>query len=65
MIIALMGNDGSGKTTIAKELKKLFEDIGFEVIYKHEYEYTFLKILLRIFGHDKVEKSRKEMIIEK
>ena len=60
-----MGNDGSGKTTIAKELVKIFGELGFEVIYKHEYEYAILRILFKLIGQNRIEKSRKEMIVEK
>jgi len=65
MIIALMGNDGSGKTTIAKELVKIFRSLGFEVVCKHEYEYAILKYLFRIVGLDKIESERRSMIIER
>lgn len=64
MIIALIGNDGSGKTTTSKELAKVFKDTGFEVIYKHEYDYVFLKPLLKLTGNRKLEQSRREMLIE-
>ena len=65
MIIALSGNDGSGKTTIAKKLVEIFRDLGFKVIYKHEYEYAILRILFKLIGQNRIEKSRKEMIVEK
>jgi len=65
MIIAFMGNDGSGKTTIAKEFVKIFRDLGFEVIYKHEYEYTILKLLFRIVGMEKIRSEKKKMIVER
>lgn len=65
MIIALMGNDGSGKTTIARELEKIFNKLGFEVIYKHEYEYTLLKFLFKLIGKKRLEKAKKEMLIER
>jgi thymidylate kinase len=65
MIIAFMGNDGGGKTTIAKEFVKIFRDLGFEVIYKHEYEYTILKLLFRAVGMEKIRSERKKMIVER
>jgi len=65
MIMAFMGNDGSGKTTIAKELVKIFRDLGFEVVYKHEYQYTILRLFFKIIGMEKIESERKEMIVEK
>ncbi|KUO42816.1 MAG: hypothetical protein APU95_02340 [Hadesarchaea archaeon YNP_N21] len=65
MIIALMGNDGSGKTTIAKELTNIFKDSGLEVIYKHEYEYSVLKFLFKIVGMGKIDQERRKMIAER
>ena len=65
MIIALIGNDGSGKTTIAKELLRIFRALGFEVIYKHEYQYSVLKLFFSIIGTEKIEYERKKMIVEK
>jgi len=64
MIITLMGNDGSGKTTIAKDLVRIFKDLGYEVIYKHEYNYTILRFLFRIIGMEKIETERKKMLNE-
>lgn len=60
-----MGNDGSGKTTIAKEIQTFFRNLGFESIYKHEYEYLLLKLIFRVMGSEKLQKSRKEMLVEK
>jgi thymidylate kinase len=65
LIIALIGNDGSGKTTTSRELAKIFREIGFETIYKHEYDYVFLKYLFKLTGRRKVEQSRKEMLEQK
>ena len=64
MIIALIGNDGSGKTTIAKELLRILRALGFEVIYKHEYQYSVLKLFFSIIGTKKIEYERKKMIVE-
>jgi|SRR5215216_660692 len=65
MIIAFMGNDGTGKTTISKQIREFFADIGFKTVYKHEYEYTILRFLFRLVGERKVEKSRNEMLVQK
>lgn len=65
MIIALIGNDGSGKTTTSKELAKIFKGIGFETIYKHEYDYVILKYLLKLTGKKAVEQTRNEMLVER
>lgn len=65
MIIALIGNDGSGKTTISKELARLFSDIGFKVHYKHEYDYAILKFLFKAGGKQRIEKARQEMLVDK
>jgi len=60
-----MGNDGSGKTTIAEELMKIFRELGSEVIYKHEYQYTILKFLFRIIGLEKIDSERNKMLVER
>ena len=65
MIIAFMGNDGSGKTTMAKEIVRIFEDLGFKAIYRHEYDYAILKFLFKIVGVEKIDKERKWMIVER
>jgi thymidylate kinase len=65
MIIAFMGNDGSGKTTISRQIHKFFADLGFETIYKHEYEYAILRFLFKLIGKKKLEKSRNEMMVQK
>jgi thymidylate kinase len=65
MIIAFMGNDGSGKTTIAKKVYKFFRRLGFPVIYKHEYNYSILNLLFKVLGEKRVEKAREEMILKK
>lgn len=62
MIIALIGNDGSGKTTIAKKLVKFFNDLDYDVDYEHEYEYGILKFFLRILGKDRLSKSKLEFL---
>jgi thymidylate kinase len=65
MIIAFMGNDGSGKTTISRQIHKFFTDIGFETTYKHEYEYAILRFLFKLVGEKKIGKSRNEMLVQK
>jgi GT2 family glycosyltransferase/thymidylate kinase len=65
MIIAFMGNDGSGKTTISKEITKIFRGLGLRVFYKHEYEYFILKFLFKIVGMEKIGQERKKMIVKR
>lgn len=65
MIIAFMGNDGSGKTTLSWQIHKFFIGLGFETIYKHEYEYAILGFFFRLVGRKKIDKSRKEMLVQK
>lgn len=60
-----MGNDGSGKTTIAKGLVNILRELGFNIIYKHEYEYTILKSLFKFIGIKKIESERKKMLVKK
>jgi len=65
MIITLMGNDGSGKTTIAKRLVEILKHSGLKTKYIHEYDYTILKLFFKILGETRLEKSRKQFIVEK
>lgn len=60
-----MGNDGSGKTTIAKKVYKFFRELGFKTYYKHEYEYAIIKFLFKLTDKKKLKKLRREMIVEK
>jgi thymidylate kinase len=53
MIIAFMGNDGSGKTTIAWQIHKFFSDLGFETIYEHEHQYLILRFLFKFVMKEK------------
>jgi thymidylate kinase len=64
MIITFMGNDGSGKTTLARASSDFFKELGFETICKHEYEYVLLKYLFRLIGKKKTQDLRNEMISE-
>lgn len=41
-IIALMGNDGSGKTTIAREISKELGNRGYSVLYKPGFDHLVL-----------------------
>jgi thymidylate kinase len=65
MIITFMGNDGSGKTTISRQIHKFFSNVGFETVYKHEYEYATLRFLFKLVGEKKLERSRNEMLVQK
>ena len=50
VIIAIMGGDGTGKTTLARALYKLLKDIGIKVEYRKYFEeYFILSIMLKIF----------------
>jgi len=50
MIVAFMGNDGSGKTTVAKEIKKVLEKKGHKVDYQPGFDHVFLDKLLSLWG---------------
>jgi len=65
MIISFIGNDGSGKTTIAKQLKKILEHAGMDVIYEHEYDYAILNFFLKFMNKEKLERSKIELSKEK
>jgi thymidylate kinase len=65
MIITFIGNDGSGKTTISKEVRKFLISLGFEIIYKYEYEYAVLKLLFKPLGEKNGDSSLNEMLIQR
>ena len=60
-----MGNDGSGKTTIAKKLVSLLEEVGCKVLYKHEYDYSILPIFFKIFGKRRLENNKNEFSVKR
>ena len=64
MIIALMGIDGSGKTTIAKALKDRLEKMGKRVRYHAEFNYIFLNHLLKFFFRNRLEKATRRYLEE-
>jgi thymidylate kinase len=59
MIIAFMGNDGSGKTTLAKEFVGRLRVLGMDVHYRAEFNYFLLGFLFRLLGEGKINKSRR------
>jgi len=63
MIIALMGNDGSGKTTIGKELHRILKETFFfkDVEYREEFNYFILKYIFRAFKKQ-ISSARKEFL---
>ena len=62
MIIALSGNDGSGKTTICKALLGDLQELGLNVIYRHEYDYLFLGWVFKLVGKKIVDKQRMQFL---
>ena len=50
MIVAFIGNDGSGKTTISTHICNVLLSKGLKVYYKPEFEYFLVGYLLKIFG---------------
>ncbi|MCW3985687.1 MAG: nucleotidyltransferase family protein [Candidatus Bathyarchaeota archaeon] len=60
MIVAFIGNDGSGKTTLAKRFKEFLEKKGLTVVYQKEFEYLFLKYLSKISKAQRLRKVMRE-----
>ena len=50
MIIAFLGNDGTGKTTIAKEMEKRLRAGGIDAEYKEEFEHFLLKYVHKFYS---------------
>ena len=50
MIIAFMGNDGSGKTTISTYVYKSLLSRGLQAYYKPEFDYFLIKFILKFLG---------------
>jgi len=59
MIIAFMGNDGSGKTTLAKKFVERLRALGVDVQYRTEFDYFLLSLFFRLLGKEKVSRSRR------
>ncbi len=63
MIIAFIGNDGSGKTLFSKEIEKILKKKNYPVEYKPGFNHLFLNRVLncwrKITGKD-IERVRKE-----
>lgn len=62
MIISFSGTDGSGKTTLIKEVKKTLSQTGIRTIYRHEYNYIFLKYFFKFIGKEKIDIRRKHFL---
>jgi len=60
MIIAFMGNDGSGKTTLAKEFKKRLDALGLKVKYRAEFNYFLISFIFRLFGREHLKSVKKK-----
>jgi thymidylate kinase len=57
MIIAFMGNDGSGKTTISTYVYEVLFSKGLQVYYKPEFEYFLVRYIMNFLG-----KQRKNLM---
>lgn len=58
MIIAFMGNDGSGKTTLAKMFEDKLRNLGLDVHYRMEFDYFLLSRIFRLLNKERVNRYR-------
>jgi thymidylate kinase len=58
MIIAFIGNDGSGKTTVARKVETRLRDSGFEVKYFPSFNHGLLEYVLRMLPGKELKKTR-------
>ena len=61
MIVAFMGNDGTGKTTLSKALYWRLKRTGTSVLYRRGFEYLVLGFILRSLG-DRLEETREHFL---
>jgi thymidylate kinase len=64
MIIAFMGNDGSGKTTLSKNFSRYLKEVGIENEYREEFKYFILSYLFKLF-EKKIKKIRIDFLKRK
>lgn len=55
-----MGNDGTGKTTIARALEVKFKESGFNVEYYLSFDHILLDFVLKLLPKAKVTKTRRD-----
>ncbi|MEM5867355.1 MAG: nucleotidyltransferase family protein [Candidatus Aenigmatarchaeota archaeon] len=65
MIIAFMGIDGSGKTTLARRFRERLRVLGLDVQYKAEFDYFLLGRFFQLFGKERVSKARMLFLTKK
>ena len=56
MIVAFMGNDGSGKTTISMHVYRMLLSKGLQVYYKPEFDYFLIRFIMK-----SLSKQRKKL----
>ncbi|MDK2372421.1 MAG: hypothetical protein QI197_03475, partial [Candidatus Korarchaeota archaeon] len=61
MIVAFVGNDGTGKTSLGKGLYSLLLELGVAASYREEFRYFLLSYIFRILG-GKISKLRSEFL---
>jgi len=66
VIIAFMGMDGTGKTTICKTLERMLKKMGYVTAYREEFNYFlleyFLKAVRKILGEEKTSTMKADFL---
>ncbi len=61
MIFAFIGNDGSGKTTIIKQVFEKYRDNGYDCIYVEEFDYFILGYIKKLMNSHKLNKTQEQI----
>ncbi|MBI3090387.1 MAG: hypothetical protein HYY96_06930 [Candidatus Tectomicrobia bacterium] len=62
MIVGIMGNDGTGKTTLVEELARCCEEAGISVVIRRGFDHPLLAALLRRCPSQRLSEGRRRYL---